>query len=124
MDNDSLREILSKVTPPEAEVEFKKMFGGLMAYTHGRVFASISNVGLALKLDKAVHEEMVKAGGNYLQYEEGQVPNKQYLTVSAAMLADPTQLSPWVKKSLDFVMTLPAPVKKEKKPRAKKAKSS
>lgn len=116
MDIESLRDILSKALPPNSAVEFKKMFGGLMAYSQGRVFASISaDAILSLKLDAATQTDFEKVGGKLPEQKEGQIPNKQYMIVPADLLGDVAKLGPWVAKSLAYVATLPAPVKKEKK---------
>ena len=44
------------------KLTFKPMFGGYMAYYDGKVFASLSNIGLALKFSPAVQAELLLVG--------------------------------------------------------------
>jgi TfoX/Sxy family transcriptional regulator of competence genes len=66
----------------EDELVFKPMFGGSCAYVKGRVFASLSNAGLALKLSPHDQAELLKvAGAKRLQYEADAPVSKQYVVV-------------------------------------------
>lgn len=104
------------VALPDSDLEFKHMFGGIAAYARGRVFASLSNVGLALKLPPPAQADLLThEGAKYLQYDPGSPPSKQYVTVPEPFLADTALLEPWVVQSIEYVLTLPLPKKKGKK---------
>jgi len=100
---------------PDRELAFKAMFGGACAYVNGHVFASLSNVGLALKIDGATAKTWLEVGGKRLQYEEDAPVSKSYVLVPASVLSDETRLASWVKQSVGFVLTLPAPKSRQKK---------
>ncbi len=100
---------------PDLEVEFKAMFGGACAYVRGRVFASLSNVGLALKLPPEAQEELLKqAGAKRLQYSEEDPPSRQYIVVPPVTLERLESLAEWVRRSVEHVMKLPGKVRGER----------
>ena len=99
---------------PEREIAFRPMFGGVCAYVEGRVFASLSNVGLALKLSPSEQTELlVVPEAARLRYEPDAPESKQYIVVPGALREDADGFARWVAKSMTFVLTLPVP----KKPR-------
>ena len=118
---DTLQDRLSQAAEVHAldgELTYKPMFGGICAYVGGRVFASLSNIGLALKLPpEAQAELLVEDGAKRLQYEPDAPPSKQYIVAPPLMQADPAALAPWLRRSVEYVLALPAP-----KPRVSKAK--
>lgn len=98
------------------ELQFKPMFGGVCAYVESRVFASLSNVGLALKLSPIAQTELLKlAEAKRLQYETDSTPSKQYIVVPSQVRTNEQDLAVWLKQSVDFVTALPAPKVKRKK---------
>ena len=98
------------------EMEFKPMFGGVCAYVESRVFASLSNVGLALKLSPAAQMELLKLGeAKRLQYETDSTPSKQYIVVPPEVWTDKRDLAVWLKQSVDFVTAQHAPKARNKK---------
>ena len=100
----------------DTEIEFKPMFGGQCAYFRGRIFASLSNIGLALKLSPAAQEGMLAVeGAKRLQYEPGSPPSKQYIVVPPALLSEAAAWNDWFKQSVEYVLTLPAPKPKKSK---------
>ena len=97
------------------ELEFKPMFGGICAYVESRIFASLSNVGFALKLSPAAQTELLKLEeAKRLQYETDSTPSKQYIVVPPEVWADKRDLAVWLKQSLDFVTAQPAPKPRHK----------
>ena len=96
-DPKSLQATLTEAAPPELDVAFRAMFGGIMAYADGKPFASLSNVGLALKLVGSERDAMLALpGAAPLRYEPDQPPSKSYVLVPDALLSAPDQLRPWV----------------------------
>ena len=85
------------------------MFGGITAYAGERNFASLSDVGLALKLSKADREALIAEGGHPLQYEPDATPSKSAVVVPGTMLSDPARLGEWALKSAKHVQALAAP---------------
>ncbi len=102
----------------DADLTFKPMFGGVCAYTQGRVFASLSDIGLALKLPPDAQAELLSEdGAKRLQYEPDAPPSKQYIVVPPPMPEDTAALAAWLARSVEYVLAQPAP-----KPRASKPK--
>jgi TfoX/Sxy family transcriptional regulator of competence genes len=105
---------------PELELMFRPMFGGIGVYAHGRMFCSLSDVGLALKLTGADRDELLKLrGAKALQYEPSMPPSNTYVVVPGTMLKDLKLLSRWLVRSAAAVQLAPA-----RKPRKKRHKSN
>lgn len=45
-DPKALQGILTDAAPPDLDIAFRPMFGGIFAYADGKPFASLSDVGL------------------------------------------------------------------------------
>ena len=90
------------------DLAFRPMFGGIMGYVRGRPFASLSNVGLALKLSPAERETLLALpGAAALRYEPDSPPSKQYVVVPRAMLDTPGDLATWLERSAIHVLAQP-----------------
>ncbi len=82
---------------PDTELTFRKMFGGIMGYAAGIPFASLSNVGLALKFTPADRERaLALPGAAALRYEPDDPPSKTYIVLPSQVVADRTQLRDWI----------------------------
>jgi TfoX/Sxy family transcriptional regulator of competence genes len=113
-----LLKALEAAAPANIELLAKPMFGGIGVYADGRMFCSLSNVGLALKFGADERDMLLKVkGAKALQYEPSMPPSKSYVVVPDAMLKDKKVLGGWIAKSAAFVKSEPA-----KKPKKKKAK--
>ena len=89
--------------PLELELRFKPMFGGIGAYANGRMFMSLSDVGLALELGEEECAQLLKVrGAKPLQYEPNSPPSKSYVVVPDKMLADRKLLRAWIAASAAF----------------------
>lgn len=96
-----LQPILAGAAPPEVDVTFRPMFGGLFAYADGKPFASLSNVGLALKFSGSEFDTMLALpGAAPLRYEQDQPASKSYVVVPEPMLSEPDELRAWVLRSV------------------------
>jgi TfoX/Sxy family transcriptional regulator of competence genes len=58
-----LRDIMADAAPPELELALRPMFGGIMAYAEGKAFASLSDMGMALKAKGPLMAEFLAADG-------------------------------------------------------------
>jgi len=102
----------------EYEVTYRPMFGGITGYTRGRNFASLSSVGLALKLGPADRGKLLEIdGARPLRYEPDSPPSKQSVLVPDSMLDAPDSLRPWLERSLQFSSRQPMRKKKPGKRR-------
>jgi TfoX/Sxy family transcriptional regulator of competence genes len=108
--------------PPDIELRFKPMFGGIGVYADGRMCISLSDVGLALKLGEADRAELLKLeGAKPLQYEPSAPPSKSYVVVPASMLTDHAELGRWIAVSAAFARAEPAKKPRKRGVKLKKA---
>jgi uncharacterized protein len=99
-DPKELKAVMEAASPPDLELSFRPMFGGIFGYAAGQAFASLSNVGLALKMSGADHASLSELPGvKPLQYEPTDPPSKSYLLLPDAMLSDPDSLRYWIARS-------------------------
>ena len=97
---------------------FRPMFGGILAYAEGKPFASLSDVGLALKLPGGVREELLAlSGAKPLRYEPDAPESKTYVVAPEAMLEEAEALRARITRSAETVRM--APAKSSKKVRGK-----
>jgi TfoX/Sxy family transcriptional regulator of competence genes len=99
-DPKALQAALERASPPDRDLSFRPMFGGIMGYAQGRPFASLSNVGLALKLSPAAQAQMLAEGGERLRYGPDDPPSKSYVVAPPALLEDAAALGIWISRSL------------------------
>jgi TfoX/Sxy family transcriptional regulator of competence genes len=117
-DPKALQTICARAAPPDLELTFKPMFGGIMAYAEGKVFASLSDVGLAFKLSGADREDLLAIPGSKpLRYEPDQPPSKSYVVVPDDMLSDLASLRVWISRSFKGLM--PKAAQSRARPRGK-----
>ena len=106
---------MEAASPPDLELGFRPMFGGVFGYVGGQAFASLSNVGLALKMTGADHAALSEVPGvKPLRYEPGDPPSKSYLLLPDAVLSDRDSLRSWMARSAAGLK--PATKKPRKKP--------
>jgi TfoX/Sxy family transcriptional regulator of competence genes len=109
-----LQAICVRATPPDLELTFKPMFGGIMGYAEGKAFASLSDVGLAFKLSRTDREALLAVPGSKpLQYGPDQPPSKSYVVVPEAMLWDLASLRTWISRSFAGLAPKPARTRKQ-----------
>jgi TfoX/Sxy family transcriptional regulator of competence genes len=122
-----LQKHVEAAAPLEIELRFRPMFGGIGVYADGRMFLSLSDVGLALKLGEAERAMLLKIpGAKPLQYEPNSPPSKSYVVVPDRMLADRKALRDWIARSATFAKSTaakPRPAKRKpaavRKPRSR-----
>ena len=99
-DPENLRKIVEAAAAPELELLFRPMFGGIGVYARGRMFCSLSDIGLALKLAGDEHAALLKVrGAKRLQYDAAMPPSKSYVVVPASMLKKRKLLALWISRS-------------------------
>jgi TfoX/Sxy family transcriptional regulator of competence genes len=98
-----LREMLAD----EDAVTERKMFGGLAFLLNGNMTVSASrNGGLLARIDPA-ETDAALAKPNVSRMEMGGRSMDGWITVAAEGVRTKRQLGPWVRRSLDYVRTLP-----------------
>jgi TfoX/Sxy family transcriptional regulator of competence genes len=106
----TLRSLLGRVAANldrKDTIECKHFFGGAAAYANGRIFMTLTTVGLALKLPKGSRELLIGYGGRPLRYFPKGPIKKDYLVVPKALANDEETLGPWIRESIRFTQTFP-----------------
>ena len=99
---------------PNVALTFKSMFGGLGAFVDGRIFAAHAANGLALKLPPDEIERALSIGGVYMEYDNEGSKAASYVVLPKDVQIDAAKFRPWVERTIDYVLTLPAPKKRKK----------
>jgi TfoX/Sxy family transcriptional regulator of competence genes len=116
-----LQTILQKAAPPDLDLAFRPMFGGILAYVEGKPFASLFDGGLGLKLAGEDHAALLAVpGAAPLKYEANSPPSKTYVMVPDTMLDDPAALRAWIVRGAAGLKKI---VKKPSRPRKGRATS-
>ena len=103
----------------DASLRFRAMFGGAGAYAHDVMFASLSDVGLALKFSPADQQELLAMPGvERLRYAPDAPPSKQYLLVPEDVLNDDQALGAWLSRSITWARSNPARTRRARPSRA------
>ena len=95
-------------------LEYKHFFSGAAVYADGRICISLTPVGFAIKLPEKSRAVLLKEKGtkNLRYFPKGPI-KKDYVVLSKAILNDMKVLRSWVKVTIEYALTLPAPVKKK-----------
>ncbi len=109
-----LRSLLQPVTAAatgDEAVEVRHFFSGAAAYVDGRIFMTLTTVGLALKLPKDARAELIDMGATRLQYFKKGPIKKDYVIVPDALMANRDELASWMRRSIAFARSLPQPAR-------------
>ncbi len=116
----NLQTIMEAAAPTNVVWRYRPMFGGVGVYADDRMCVSLSDIGLAVKLNEASRAELLALkGAKPLQYEPHSPPSKTYVVVPDAMLKDAKALGRWL--ALSAAQAAAAPAKKPRKTAQKRA---
>ena len=98
-----------------SKLEYKHFFSGAAVYAEGRICISLTPAGFALKLPEKNREELLGGKGtkNLRYFPNGPI-KKDYVVLPNNMVNDLKTLQKWVKKSIEYALTLALPTKKKK----------
>src|SRR5260370_13536706 len=106
----TLRSLLERAvsgTEPGVKFECKHFFSGAPAYVDGRIFMTLTSVGLALKLPPASQAVLIGKGAKPLRYFPTGPIKKDYVVVAKPMASDVDSLAPCIEESVLFSQTVP-----------------
>ncbi|NQU59573.1 MAG: TfoX/Sxy family protein [Rhodospirillales bacterium] len=110
---------MGRALPADVPIDCKRFFGGAAAYADGRIFVTLTPVGLAVKLGELDREALMQMGGTPLRYFPKAPIKKAYVVAPENLAGNTDLLKPWLARSVAYALTLPKPKKKKpKKPRA------
>ena len=97
------------------KLECKHFFSGAAVYAEGRICMSWTPVGFAIKLPKTSRSALVNQQGatNLRYFPKGPI-KKDYVVLPNTMLYEMRTLGRLAKASVEYALSLPAPIKKKK----------
>ena len=108
--------------PRDPRVSTVNMFGGVAAKVNGQMFAGLFGRGALVKLS-ASHQKSALALDGAVMFDpmgNGRIMHDTVLLPESVM-DEPDELRAWLRKALDYVVTLPPKVKKPARKPANKA---
>ena len=83
-------------------IEYKHFFSGAAAYARGKIFMTLTPVGLALKLPDHDCQALLAAGATPLQYFPKAPIKKNYVVLPKDLVADAKTMARWVRASMAY----------------------
>lgn len=97
------------------KLERKHFFGGAAVYANEKICMTLTTAGFAIKLPENSRNALVNEhGAKPLRYFSKSPIKKDYVVLPESMLKDMKALRRWVEISIEYVASLPAPVRKSK----------
>ena len=108
-------DLFEEIVPQGPLIERRKMFGLPCAFINRNMFIGVHQQTIILRLSETDKQEFLKIP-DAKQFEP--MPGrtmKEYVVIPKEILQDEKLLVDWVKKSIDYVNSLPPKEKKKKK---------
>lgn len=114
--SDAAKALFASVSPLDARVTIKPMFGSLAGFINGNMFIGLYGEAIFVRLPEDQRQELLQAGGEAFSPMPGR-PMKEYVTVPEAWRQEPDRIGSWIERSLAWAETLPEklPAKKTKR---------
>jgi TfoX/Sxy family transcriptional regulator of competence genes len=101
-------------------VERRKMFGYPCAFVRGQMLCGVFADRIMLRLSEEDRAEYLKLGGaRTFEVMPGR-PMREYVELTANIMASPSEFSRWLHRGLAYVETLPPKEPKKSKPKTGK----
>ena len=103
-----LRDLLDRLTPIADlghDLICKHFFAGAAAYAEGRIFLTLTPVGLAVKLPPPRCDELLAAGGRPLRYFPKAPVKKDYVLLPEETIGDDQALAGLIAESVRFCLS-------------------
>ena len=93
-----------------AMLESKHFFSGAALYANGKIFASLSPAGFAVKLPVATRRSLIKEGkgAEFRFFAKGPV-KREYVALSESTIADEATIRELIALSVDHALDMPDP---------------
>lgn len=112
--SDAAVRLLESLTPKAVSVSTRLVFGQPAAFANGNMFLGVFGNDVFLRLSQVdLAEAQAIPGARPFEPMEGR-PMRGYVVLPPKLLGDPKQGGPWVRRSLEFALTLPAKSGKRK----------
>jgi len=118
---EKLTEILNRATARRflnVKFECKHFFNGAAVYADGRICISLTPAGFAIKLPEEPRNILLqKKSTKRLRYFPKAPIKRDYVVLPDSMLRDTKTLRSLIKLTVEYVLTLPKPIKKKRSSR-------
>ncbi len=103
-------EELGSVQAGGATLEAKHFFSGAALYANGRLFASLSPAGFAVKLPADTRRSLIEEGkGTEFRFFANGPVKREYIALSDSAVADEESIRELIALSVGYVLDLPDP---------------
>jgi TfoX/Sxy family transcriptional regulator of competence genes len=109
-----LIDVFQSVIPSGPGIEHRKMFGYPCAFVNGNMFTGLHQEHMIIRLADSDRQEISDLHGAspFKPFgPDSKMTMREYVAVSASMLANPELLGAWVMKSVDYASSLPPKTK-------------
>ena len=100
------------------EAEEKKMFGHHTMFLNGYMFAGGNVRGIFLNIGRDEVDRLLQENNQLFPFAPGGRAMRDYIQLGLPIAEDPSELKAWVKRSANYLTSLPPKVKKPKKKKA------
>lgn len=101
---------LGPVPPEDVVFETKHFFSGAALYANGKMSASLSPSGFAVKLPAKVRQELISKGdGKEFRFFESGPIKREYVALSDAIVEDQDVLQMLIEMSVRYAIGAPNP---------------
>ena len=108
-------QLLESLTPKRANVSTRLVFGQPAAFANGNMFLGVFGDDVFLRLSETdLTEAQAIPGARPFEPVQGHMM-RGYVILPPKLLSDPKRGGPWVHRSLQFALTLPAKSGKPKR---------
>lgn len=87
-----------------SELECKHFFSGAACYASGKIFASLTPAGFALKLPESCRSHLMTRNGRSLRYFPGSPVKREYVVLPPEIVGDTPELARLVGQSQDYAL--------------------
>ena len=105
-----LRQIVAELGPLQfggATLEAKHFFSGAALYTNGKIFASLSPAGFAVKLPADTRRSLIEEGeGTEFRFFPNGPVKREYVALSESTVADKESIRELFASSIDYVLVV------------------
>ena len=106
-----LAQIVDELRPLQAggvTLEARHFFSGAALYANGRILASLSPAGFAVKLPADTRRDLIKEGkGAEFRFFAGGPVKREYVALSDSTIADAESIRKLIALSVDYALDLP-----------------
>lgn len=89
----------------QEKLECKHFFSGAACYKDGKIFASLTSKGFALKLPEKARSKLIRQGGKALRYFPKAPVKKDYVVLTKEMVKNAETFKKLIKISMKYAQT-------------------